>query len=81
MAGSHGLHRLAFAAIRRAPERPIIARANRVAAIPEFSRDTAVARIFDHAAFFAALDLPADFRGKLEMVAAVVDGPGAIRFH
>src|SRR5579863_49066 len=81
MAGSHGLHRLTFAAVRRAPERPIIARADGVATIPEFSGDAAVARILDHAALFAAFDLPAYFGGKLKMVAAVVDGPRAVRFH
>ena len=61
MSGTHGLLRLAFAAVWRAPERPVIARADRVATVPELSRDTAVARIFDHAAFFAALDLPTEF--------------------
>src|ERR1700674_1465073 len=59
----------------------MVAGANRVATIPEFSGDAAVAGIFDHARFFAASDLPADFGGELEMVAAVVNGPGAIGVH
>ena len=46
MSGAHRLHRLALAAIRRAPERPMFPRANRIAAIPELSGDAAVARIF-----------------------------------
>src|ERR1700722_9009877 len=61
VACAHRLHRLAFAAIRSAPERPVIASTNCVATIPEFSGDPAVAGILDHAAFFAAFDLPTDF--------------------
>src|ERR1700723_1055782 len=79
--GAHGLLRLALAAIRRAPKGPKFARTNRVAAIPEFGGDAAIAGILDHAAFFAAFDFPADFCGELKLVAAIVDGPGAIRFH
>ena len=79
--GAHRLHRLALAAIGRAPKRPMIARADRVATIPEFGGDAAVAGILDHAAFLAALDFPADFGGKLKMIAAVVDRPRAIRLH
>jgi hypothetical protein len=59
----------------------VLARANRVATVPEFRGDAAVAGIFQHARFLAALDFPADFGGKLKMVAAVVDGPRAIRLH
>ena len=61
MPGAHRLHRLALAAIWRTPERPMLARANRIAAIPELSSNPAVARIFNHAAFFATLDLPPNF--------------------
>src|ERR1700722_1345040 len=81
VACAHGLHGLAFAAIGRAPERPVIPRAYPLAAVPEFGGDAAVAGIFDHAAELAAFDLPADFRGKLKMIAAIVNGPGAIGFH
>src|SRR5579864_2895902 len=81
MARAHRLHGLAFAAIRRAPKRPIFARANRVATVPEFRGDAAVARSLDHPTTFAVLDLPADFRGELKMVTAVGDGPRAICFH
>src|ERR1700733_10102082 len=81
VSGAHGLHGLAFAAVGRAPKCPIIARADSVATIPEFGGDAAVAGILDHAAFLAALYLPADFGGKLKMIAAVVDGPGTIGVH
>src|ERR1700730_15026718 len=71
VARAHCLDGLTLPAIRRAPERPVIAGANRVAVIPEFCGDAAVAGILQHASFFAAFNVPADFGGKLEMVAAV----------
>ena len=81
MACAHGLHGLAFAAIGRAPERPVIARTDCVATVPEFGGDAAVAGIFYHAAQLAAFYFPADFGGKLKMIAAIVNGPGAIGLH
>src|SRR5258708_26634362 len=78
MARPHGLHGLAFSAIGRAPKRPVAKFADRVARIPELGGDAAVAGILQHANFFSAFDFPADFSGKLKLVAAVVDGPGAI---
>ena len=81
MAGSHCLHGLALAAIRSAPKRPIVARADGVAAIPKFGGDPAITGIFEHARFLAVLDVPANFGGELEMVAAIIDRPGAIRLH
>src|SRR5580704_8887512 len=81
VARAHGLHGLPFAAIGRAPERPIIARADGVAAIPEFGSDAAIAGIFEHARFLTVLDLPANFRGELKMIPAIIDGPGAIGLH
>src|SRR5258708_35219585 len=81
MARAHGLHRLAFAAIGRAPKRPVVELADGVAGIPDLRGDAAVAGIFQHADFFSAFDLPADFGGKLKLVAAVVDGPGAVCLH
>src|SRR4029077_13977999 len=81
MARAHGLHGLALSAVGRAPQCPIVTRADRVAAIPEFRGDAAVAGILDHACFFAVLDFPADFGGELEMVAPVVDGPRPICLH
>src|ERR1035441_5956238 len=54
---AHYLLGLALTAVRRAPKRPMIARADCIATIPELGGDAAVARILDHAAFLAALDL------------------------
>src|SRR6266403_1915171 len=81
MARPHGLHGLAFSAIGRAPKRPVAKFADSVARIPELRGDAAVAGILQHANFFSTFDFPADFSGKLKLVAAVVDGPGAICLH
>src|SRR6202453_4596770 len=81
VSGAHGLHGLAFAAVGRPPKRPVIARADGVAAIPEFRGAAAVAGALNHAAFLAAFNLPTDFGGKLKLIAAIVDRPGTIRFH
>src|SRR5260370_2604072 len=77
MARPHGLHGLAFSAIGRAPKRPVAKFADRVARIPELGGDAAVAGILQHANFFSAFDFPADFSGKLKLVAAVRAGRGA----
>src|SRR2546430_306288 len=75
MSGSHRLHRLALPAIWRAPQRPRVAIADRIAGVPELRGDSAVAWILQHPGFLAALDLPSDLRGKLKLIAAIVDGP------
>jgi hypothetical protein len=59
----------------------VVSVADGVAGIPEFGGDAAVAGIFQHAAFFAAFDFPGNFGGKLELVAAIVNGPRTIRVH
>src|SRR5579863_8077705 len=79
--GAHYLLRLSLAAIRRAPQRPVISRADGIAAVPEFRGNSAVAGILDHAALLAAFDFPTDFGRKLEVIALVVDRPGAVCFH
>src|SRR5213595_428982 len=81
VARAHGLHGLAFSAIRRPPKRPVAELADSVAGIPELRGDTAVAGILQHPDFLPALDFPSDFGRKLKLVAAVVDGPGAICLH
>src|SRR5216683_3066165 len=81
MARAHGLHRLAFATIGRAPKRPVVEFADGIAGIPELRGDAAVAGIFQHADFFSALDLPSDLSRKLKLITAVVDGPGAVCLH
>src|SRR5262249_12923829 len=81
MSRAHGLHRLPFAAVRRPPQRPIVKFANRVARIPEFGGDSAIAWILQHAHFFPALNLPADFGRKLKLVSPVINGPRPVRVH
>src|SRR5689334_19764800 len=81
VAGAHGLHGLAFTTIGRAPKRPVVELADGVAGIPELRGDTAIAGIFQHADFLATFDFPADFRGELKLIAAIVNGPGAICLH
>src|SRR5712671_2513113 len=71
VAGAHHLLRLAFAAVRRAPKRPLIARADGVHRIPEFSGDAGVRRILDHVAKLAAFDLPGDLATELKVVTFV----------
>src|SRR3989338_3037619 len=78
VAGPHGLHGLALAAVGRAPERPVAAVADGVARVPELGGDAAVRGVLDHAGFLAALDLPGDLGAELEVVAAVVDAPAAV---
>ena len=82
MARTHGLHGLPLPAIGRAPQRPIIARTDGVAAIPEFGGNPAVAGIFQACrVFLPPLISQAISVGKLKMVALVVDGPGTVRLH
>src|SRR5437870_13781001 len=76
--GAHGLHGLAFAAIGRAPQRPLLGAADGVAGIPELGGDAAVTGVLEQARLLAALDLPADFGAELENVAAVVDRPAPV---
>src|SRR4029453_11374993 len=75
------LHRLALAAIWRAPKRPEFLAANRVAGIPELGGDPAVARILEHTHFFTAPNLPGNLSRELKLIAAIVDGPGTVRLH
>src|SRR2546428_102113 len=81
VAGAHGLHGLALSAIRSPPERPVFPRADGVATVPELRGDAAVAGVFQHARFLPAFDLPADFRGKLEVIPPIVNGPRPICLH
>src|SRR5260370_2609982 len=80
MARAHGLHGLALSTIRRAPQCPMIESADGITGIPELGGDTAVGGILQHADFFSAFDFPADFGGKLKLVAAGVDVSRALCF-
>ena len=81
MSGPHHLLRLALAAVRRSPQRPFIAGANRVHRIPELGGDSGVGWILQHARPLAVLDLPSNLAAELEVVALVVDRPGAVGLH
>ena len=73
MACAHHLLRLSFAAIRSAPERPLVARADRIQRIPELGRDAGIRWVFHHAHSLAVLDLPTDLTAELKVVTLIVD--------
>src|SRR5271157_2993524 len=81
VAGSHGLHGLALAAVRHAPQRPVLGAADGVAGIPEFCGNAAVARVLQHARLLAGANLPANFGPELEVIAPVVDRPATVGLH
>ena len=72
----HRLGRLALAAVRRAPDRPLAA--DRVAGAPEARRDAGVGGVLQHRAELAVPDLPADLGAELEVQADVVDAPAPV---
>src|SRR5215472_7827589 len=76
--GTHGLHGLAFAAVGRAPQRPLVARADRLHGVPELGGDPGIRRILEHSSQLAAFDLPTDFAAELEVIAFIVNRPGAV---
>src|SRR4029077_18767402 len=80
-AGTHGLHRLAFSAVGSGPQLTVIEFSDGIAGIAQHSGDGAVAGGFFYEGYFPAFELPADFCGKLKLVAAVVNGPGTVGFH
>ena len=75
MSRTHRLHRLPLAAIRRAPQGPVFCITDGVAGIPELRSNPAITGIFQHTDLLAALNFPADFRGKLKLVPPVVNRP------
>ena len=78
---AHHLLRLALAAIRRAPERPFIARADRIQRVPELGCDSGIRGIFYHAHAFAVLNFPSDLASELKVISTIIDGPRPIGFH
>src|ERR1700752_1456616 len=75
------LPRLSLAAVGGAPHEPVLIVAYSITGIPEFGSDAGVCAITQHLPEFAILDLVTDFGAELEVVALIVNGPGAIRFH
>src|SRR5580658_6057674 len=81
MSRAHHLLRLSLATVRRTPERPLIARADRIQRIPELRRDAGIRRVLHHAHTLAVLDLPANLAAELKVIAAVVNRPRTIGLH
>src|SRR5580692_1881983 len=81
VARAHRLHRLPLAAIRSAPQNPLVSPAIRIARIPELGGNSAVARILQYARFLSALNLPTDLSRKLKLIPPVIDRPRTIRLH
>src|SRR5436309_3513194 len=81
VSSAHHLLWLALAAIRSAPQCPVIPIRDHVAGVPKLSRDAAVTRILQQPGPFATDDLPCHFTTKLEVVTLIVDRPALVRLH
>ena len=81
MSRPHDLLRLPFAAMRRPPKHPFVARADGIHSIPELRSNPAVGGVAKHAGALAIFDFPSDFAAELEVVALVINRPGTIGFH
>ena len=81
MPDARDLSGLSLAAVGRAPERPVLAAADRVAALPELGRDPGVVRVPVHLGELAVPDAPRDLAPELEVDAVVVDRPRRVRRH
>src|SRR6266849_2355747 len=81
MSGAHNLLRLALAAVWSSPQRPLVARADRIHRIPKLRGDPGIRRIFQHPHPPAVLDLPRNLASELKVVAFVVNRPGLVGLH
>ena len=81
MSGMSDLEGLTLATVRRAPHHPMILVADGIATVPELGRYASIGAVAQHPAELAVLDFVADFRTKLEIVAPIIDAPGAIGVH
>ena len=81
MTGVGNLGRLAFAAVRRAPHVPVFCTADSITAVPELGRNSHIGAVLQQPAHFPVLDLVARLGAKLEVIAFVVDRPGAVGLH
>ena len=81
VAGVADLDRLALAAVRGAPEHPLVGAADHVHRGPEPRADAGVGGVAEHLAELAVLDLPGDLAAELEVEPLVVDRPGAVGVH
>src|SRR5579885_3315448 len=79
--GADYLLGLPFAAIRHAPQDPVVAVGDGLAGIPKFRGDAAVGGILEHPHAPAVVNLPGDLAAELEVVALVIDGPAPVGLH
>src|SRR5688572_4823964 len=75
VSGTHGLHRLAFAAVWSPPEPPVPGARNRIARVPELRGHARIRAVLQEPPQFALLDLVSDLRAELEVEPHVVDAP------
>src|SRR3989304_7843287 len=73
-----GLRRLAFSAIRSAPDPPVVAVTDSVAGVPEFWGYPGIGRVLEHPAETSTPYFPGDLRSELEIEPAVVDAPAFV---
>src|SRR4029077_4136930 len=81
MSRAHNLLRLALAAVWSSPQRPLVARADRIHRIPKLRGDPRVGRIFQHPHPLTFLDLPRNLASELKVVAFVINRPGFVGLH
>src|SRR5258708_19806815 len=81
MSGANDLLRLALAAVWSSPQRPFIARADRVHRIPKLGGDPGVRSVFQHPHPLAVPNLPSDLASELKVVPLVINRPGLIGLH
>src|SRR5262249_40366750 len=63
------------------PQGPMLRSRDRGTRVPELGRDTAVARVLQHAHALAVAHLPPDLAAELEVVTLVVDRPAPVGLH
>src|SRR4051812_31011143 len=81
MAGTHGLHWLAFAAVGSSPDDPVVAIADGITRSPELRGDAGIGSIFQDTTRFAVLDFIGHLHTKLEVQATVVNAPALVDAH
>ena len=81
MTGVCHLAWLPLAAVGGAPHYPVVLIADCITAVPKFRCDAGIGWITQHAPQLAMFDLIADLGPELEIIAFVVNRPGAICLH
>lgn len=81
MTGMSNLHRLPFTAIGRAPHRPRLFVAYRVAAVPECRGNSGISAITQHFTQFAVFNFVSNLCPELEVIPPVIYAPRAVGIH